>query len=91
MQKYIYQFKLNTGEIRHIFDVLIASILNFGCEVWMFNPCPKTEGLHLIFLKSTMKVKQSTMTDMMYRECGRFPLQYVRYCRIIIYWWRLHA
>ena len=79
----------NTETLLSLFDTYIASIVNYGSEVWGFHKAPDIETLHLHFLKRIYKVKKSTTNYMVYFELGRVPLYIQRYCRMIKYWCKL--
>ena len=69
-----------------IFDKFILPILNYGSEVWGFHPSPEVEKLHLAYCKRILGVKKSTQNDFVYGELARYPLQILRFCRIVKYW-----
>ena len=79
----------NTETLLSLFDTYIASIVNYGCEVWGSHKAPDIETVHLQFLKRILKVKNSTANYMVYFELGRLPLYVQRYCRMIKYWCKL--
>ena len=68
------------------FDKFITPILNYACEIWGFHPSPAIEKIHLSFCKRILSVKKSTQNDFIYGELGRYPLQLIRYEKIIKYW-----
>lgn len=72
-----------------LFDSLVASILNYGCETWGFLNAECVERIHRKFLKYILNVKLSTNNYAIYKELGRYPLRLVRYIRIIKYWFKL--
>ena len=61
----------------------------YGCEVWGFYPAKGIEQVHKDFCKNVLKVKRTTMNEMIYRELGRVPLIVLRLCRIIKYWLKI--
>ena len=47
------------------------------------------EKIHLHFIKSNLRIKQSTSTMAVYAETGRFPIELKQKVQIIKYWKRL--
>ena len=72
-----------------LFDKLILPILNYGNQIWGFNPGKAIERVHLHFCKNILGVKKTTSTDFVYGELGRMPLQNRRVYDIIIFWIKL--
>ena len=72
-----------------LFDSLVASILNYGCESWGFLNAECIERIHRKFLKYILNVKTSTNNYAVYKELGRYPLSIERQLRIIKYWFKL--
>ena len=64
----------NQETLLSLFDTYVASILNYCCEVWSVHKAPEIEKVHLYFLKRILKVKKSTVNNMLYCELGRLPL-----------------
>ena len=58
----------------------------YGCEVWGFYPAKAIEQVYKDFCKTVLKVKKTTMNEMIYGELGRVPLMVLGLCRIIKYW-----
>ena len=73
----------------NLFDSLVASILNYGCESWGFLNAECIERIHRKFLKHILHVKISTNNYAVYKELGRYPLIIERQVRIIKYWFKL--
>ena len=69
-----------------LFNSLVTSVLCYACEIWGFAEAKKIETLHLRFLKIVLKVKKSTPTCVIYKECNVYPLYLTRIFRIIKYW-----
>ena len=69
-----------------MFNLMIAPILNYGCEVWGLRVADPIEKFHLSFLKCLLDVKISTPNCFVYGEVGVFPLIVERKVRIIKYW-----
>ena len=72
-----------------LFDSLIASILYYGCETWVFLNAESIERIHRKFLKYLVNVKMSTCNYAIYKEFGRYHLSIERQIRIIKYWFKL--
>ena len=72
-----------------LFQSLVSSVLSYGCEIWGFAEAKKVELLQLKFLKQILKVRKSTPSCIIYRECNVYPLQLVRLFRIIGYWLKI--
>ena len=72
-----------------LFDSLIVSILNYGCESWGFLNAECIERIHRNFLKYLLNVKVSTNNYVIYKEQGRYHLSIERHVRIIKYWFKL--
>ena len=67
------------------FDTYVGSILNYGAEIWGFHKAP----LHFYFLKSLLRVKQSTNHDILLYELGRYTLSTIRKIKIFKYYIKL--
>ena len=72
-----------------LFNSCVSSVLSYGCEVWGLAEAKKIETIHLSFLKHLLKVKKSTPTCFVYKECNVYPLYYDRIFRIIKYWLKI--
>ena len=72
-----------------LFDTLVASILNFGSELWGMHEASDIELIHTKFLRRILGVKKSTNLIALYDELGRFPLHITRKVHIIKYWIKL--
>ena len=69
-----------------LFDSLVASILNFGSEIWGMHEATDIELIHTKFLRRILGVKKSTNLTALYGELGRFPLLIIRKLNMIKYW-----
>ena len=69
-----------------LFDSLVASILNFGSEIWGFHDASDVELIHTKFLRRILGVKKSTNLASLYGEVGRYPLLLTRKINVIKYW-----
>ena len=58
----------------NLFDSLVASVLNYGCEVWGFINAKCIERVHRKFCKYIINVKQTTNNYALYSEVRRYPL-----------------
>ena len=81
----------NSKVFLHVFDHTILPILNYGAEVWGNSPWNELENLHLQACKYTLGVHQSTPTDGVYSELGRYPLYVYQKISIIKYLKRLEG
>jgi AraC-like DNA-binding protein len=57
--------------------------------VWGYYTAPAIEKVNLYFLKRVLKVRKSTVNNMVYCELGRLPLNVERHCRMVKYWTKL--
>ena len=57
-----------------LFDKMVMPVLSYGCEIWGFYPAKAIEQVHKDFCKSILKVKRSTMNEIMIGELERIPL-----------------
>lgn len=73
----------------HLVDSLVASVLNYGCEIWGFSNAQCIERIHRKFCKRILNVKLSTNNYALYMELGRYPLIIGRQLRIIKYWFKI--
>ena len=69
-----------------LFDCLVASVLNYGSEVWGFHAGKDIENVHSKFCRYILCVKKSSNLDALHGEIGRLPLQIFRKLRILNYW-----
>ena len=72
-----------------MFNLMIAPILNYGCEVWGLRVADPIEKFHLSFLKCLLEVKISTPNCFVYGELGVYPLLIERKIRIVKYWLKI--
>ncbi len=89
----LHTLKHKTLSVKHIldlFDTLVKPILLYGCEVYGANCNYKAlETFHLCFLKSSLNVKQSTNSCMVYAETGRFPLSIDVNVNMVKFWLKI--
>jgi hypothetical protein len=64
---------------------MIASIMNYGCQIWGFRKAPDIERLDMKFMKQILQVRQQTPNATINGELGRFPMIIIRKIRIIRY------
>lgn len=83
------QLYLNTETMLSIFDTYIASILNYGCEIWGMHAANDIEKVHLEYIKFVLSVKKNTNTAIVYFETGRLPMKTIRMFRIFKFWFKL--
>ena len=70
-------------------DSLVASVLNYGSEVWGYDKCRDIDIVHNKFCRYILCVKKSTNVDAKYGDLGRLPLSVFRKLRMIKYWIRI--
>ena len=72
------------------FDSQISPIMEYASEIWYSNKrVDDLEKIHLKFLKNSLHVKNTSVTNAIYAECGRFPLILKQKCQVIKYWLRI--
>ena len=54
-----------------LFDKLVLPIIMYGEEVWGFHNAFSIEKLHLKYCKMVLKVKSSTVSDIVHNELDR--------------------
>ena len=69
-----------------LFNTMVAPILNYGCEVWGLRKADPIEKCHRSFLRSVLRVKNSTPNCFLYGELGVYPLYLERYVRVLSFW-----
>ena len=72
-----------------LFDTLVASILNFGSEIWGMHDATDIELIHTKFLRRILGVKKCTNLSALYGELGRYPLSVIRKIHMIRYWMKI--
>ena len=75
----------NHETLLSLFDTYVTCILNYECEVWGYHTAPDIEKVHIYFLKRILKVRKSTVNNMVYCELGRLPLYVERPCKMVKY------
>lgn len=72
--------------LNDLFSKTVLPILCYACEVWGFTNIDYLEKVHLWYCKMILKVKTTTLSEMVYCELGIFPLYVTHHVRIIKYW-----
>ena len=80
---------IKPSAIIDLFDKFISPILNYASEVWGFHKAKDIEQVHLSFNKRLLGIRKSAQNDFVYGELGRFPMEIIRYWRIIKYWLKI--
>ena len=80
---------LNVETLISLFDTYVASILNYGCEVWGSHSANDVEKVHLEYIKSILGVRKNTNTASVYFETGRLPMKTVRFFRMFKFWFKV--
>ena len=68
-----------------MFDHTILPVLNYAADVWGGNEWPDLERIHLIGCKYILGVNQTTPSNAIYAELGRYPLEIHRKISMIKY------
>ena len=69
-----------------LFDSLASPIILYTSEVWGFENKESIEKVHLQFCKNILKVRSSTPNYMVYGELGRYPMEVMVKCKIVLFW-----
>jgi hypothetical protein len=77
---------LNIESKLYVFDTYVSSVLNYGSEIWGFNPGHDIEKVHVDFCKRILYVKKCTPNQMVYGELGRVPMYNLRMLKIVKFW-----
>ena len=85
----LYQYEFKTVEKCKLFDILVASVLNYASEVWGMNDGKDIEIIHTKFLRKILCVNKSTNLVGLYGELGRVPLNVLRKVNMIRYWTKI--
>ena len=64
----------------------MSPILFYACEVWGLRAADPIDVFHRGFLKTVLRVKDSTPNCFIYGELGIYPLYIERYTRVMGYW-----
>ena len=72
-----------------LFDKTVLPVLIYGCETWGFQTLDLIDKLQLKFYKYILKLRQSTPTQMIYGETGKFPVSIQIKSRLLIFWFKL--
>ena len=90
LKKYINNNSETLTSIQlQLFSSKVASILNYGSEIWGLRKADAMDVFHLSFLKSCLGVKTSTPNCFVYGELGVFPLIIERKIRVVKYWLKI--
>ena len=72
-----------------LFQSLVSSVLSYACEIWGFAEAKKVELVQLKFLKIILKVRKTTPSCIVYKECNIYPLYLTRLFRLINFWLKI--
>lgn len=72
-----------------LFDMLVAPVVLYGCEVWAYEGADIVEKLKLRFGKYILGLNRSTCTNMVHGELGTIPLSISANVRTLSYWAKL--
>ena len=85
----IYGVETPRNVTLQLFDSLVVSILNYGCESRGFLNVECIERIYRKFLKYILNVKTSTNNYALYKELGRYRFSIERQLRNMKYWFKL--
>ena len=74
----LYQYEFKTVEKCKLFDILVASVLNYASEVWGMIDGKDIEITHTKFSRKILCVNKSINLVGLYGELGRVPLNVLR-------------
>ena len=72
-----------------IFDIVVASIVAYGAEIWGFKKRNEIEAVKLTFCKYVLGIGSQTPNIAVLGECGRFLLSIIYSTKCIKYWLKL--
>lgn len=78
--------ELPTAQKFRLFDTLVASVLNFGAEIWGNHYATDVEMVHTKFLRHILGVKKTSNLAAFFGETGRIPLKTERKLIMIKFW-----
>ena len=85
-------YKLNPMPLKvffKLFDTQIQPILLYGSELWGFKHYDTIEQIHLLACKKFLMTSINSPNNIVYGECGRYPLFVNSYIRCIRYWLKI--
>ena len=59
----------------NLFDSLVASVLNYACEIWGFLNAECVERIHMKFCKYILNIKQANNNYALYFELRGYPFK----------------
>ena len=68
---------------------MVLPIVTYGCEMWGFGNNDIVRKLQLKCFKIVLKLRQSTPSQMIFGEIGKYPTYVFIKTRIMNYWYRL--
>ena len=77
---------LSITEKCKLFDSLVSSVLNHGCEIWGFVYSNELKSIHTKFCRQILGIKKSTHLSALYGELERVPLYVYHKIRMLNYW-----
>ena len=89
IEKFVQNLEVKPIFMMDLFDKLVLPIVMYGAEVWGFHDAPCIEKLHLKYCKKVLKVKSSTVSDIVRNELGRVDIKTQRILLILLYWAKL--
>ena len=73
----------------HLFDSLVAPVIEYGIEFWGEKGIEKIEKVNLHFYKCILGVKKSTTDNAVYGELGRRPCHFRKKWKQVAFWERV--
>lgn len=89
LMKVLKNVELPVPQKFKLFDTLVASILNFGAELWGHHTAKNIELIHTKFIRHILGVKKSTNLSALYGETARFPFEIQRKMIMLRYWMKI--
>ena len=77
---------MNVNMQLSMFHSLVNPVLCYASEIWGYAEAKKVETVHLKFLKIILKVRKTTPSCIVYKECNVFPLYLTRLFKLINFW-----
>jgi len=59
---------LNFETLLSVFDTYVASVINYGADIWGFHTALDVENVHLNFCKIILNLRRSINTNIVYFE-----------------------